>query len=61
MTYEELTGQHNFNCEHAGYPSFFNDINEDVLDMSLDTMTSNMTFMDPNIPIMDTKVYAVKA
>ena len=25
MTYEEMTGQHSFNCEYAGYPSSFND------------------------------------
>ena len=58
MTYEELTGQHKFNCEHAGYPAYLN--HEDIQDLSLN-MSNKIDLMDPKIPAMDTSIYATTA
>ena len=54
MTYEEMTGQHSFNCEYAGYPSSFNDFSEDVT-------INSLNFLDSKEPIMNTNVLATRA
>jgi hypothetical protein len=58
MSYEELTGQHRFNCEHAGYPAFLN-YTGDTRDMEGDI--PEFTFLDPTLPDMDTKVFAARS
>ena len=60
MTYEELTGHHRFNCEHAGYPSFLNHVKEENQELSLN-VANQFNLMDLNVPIMDTRVYATTA
>lgn len=60
MSYEELTSQHNFNCESAGYPHFLNHVNEDVQELSIN-MCSQFNLLDPQKPIMDTHIFATSA
>ena len=56
-----MNGKHSFNCEYAGYPSFFNDLSEESQDISLNHLTSKLITMDSSIPFMDTHVYATRA
>ena len=61
MTYEELTGQHHLDYDFMDNPSFFNEPNEDASNLSLKTIKSEINVLSPNMPIMDTHVYATKA
>ena len=60
MTYEELTGQHNFNCEHAGYPHFLNHVCEENQDVTIN-LPNQLNLIDPSKPMMDTRIFATTA
>ena len=58
MTTEELVGQHRFNCEHAGYPSYLNYCGND--NVTSDT-TLGLSVIDPTLPELDTRVFTTRA